>query len=142
MPEIVAREQTPPTDTPAEEALPAEPSQEASTPPEQAVEQPQTPSAATKQSRTRRPKKAADDGKAKKLSALDAAAKVLGETGQAMSCTELIGVMAAKGYWSSPGGKTPQATLYAAVAREITTKGVHSRFVKADRGKFALAARE
>jgi hypothetical protein len=58
-----------------------------------------------------------------------------------MTCQEMIEAMAAKGYWSSPGGKTPQATLYAAVAREITTKGVHSRFVKADRGKFALAAR-
>jgi hypothetical protein len=80
--------------------------------------------------------------KAKKLSALDAAAKVLGETGQAMTCPEMIGAMAAKGYWTSPGGKTPQATLYSAVAREITTKGAHSRFVKADRGKFALAVRE
>src|SRR6516165_10663976 len=49
----------------------------------------------------------------KRLSALDAAAKVLAETGQPMRCTELIAVMAAKGYWSSPGGKTPASTLYA-----------------------------
>jgi hypothetical protein len=40
---------------------------------------------------------------------------VLAETGQPMTCPELIGVMAAQGYWSSPGGKTPQATLYTAV---------------------------
>src|SRR5689334_17930224 len=40
-----------------------------------------------------------------KLSALDAAAKVLGETGQAMNCTELIAAMADKGYWSSPNGR-------------------------------------
>jgi hypothetical protein len=28
-----------------------------------------------------------------------------------MTCKELIGAMAAKGYWTSPGGKTPEATL-------------------------------
>jgi hypothetical protein len=38
----------------------------------------------------------------KKRSALDAAAKVLGETGQAMNCPELIAAMAAQGYWVSP----------------------------------------
>jgi hypothetical protein len=51
----------------------------------------------------------------KKLSALDAAAKVLAETGTPMTCKELIGAMAAKGYWASPGGKTPEATLCTAV---------------------------
>src|SRR5262245_66626589 len=51
----------------------------------------------------------------KRLSALDAAAKVLAETGQPMRCTELIAAMAAKGYWTSPGGKTPASTLYTAV---------------------------
>jgi len=47
--------------------------------------------------------------------------------------------MAAKGYWTSPGGKTPAATLYSAILREITTKAKESRFVKSERGKFALA---
>ena len=75
----------------------------------------------------------------KKLSALDAAAKVLGESGKAMTCKELIEAMAAKGYWKSPGGQTPWATLYAALAREIATKGTQARFRKAERGKFALA---
>ena len=74
-----------------------------------------------------------------KLSALDAAAKVLGETGQPMTATELIDAMSAKGYWTSPNGATPQATLYAAIHREIKTKGKDSRFMKAERGKFALA---
>ena len=41
-----------------------------------------------------------------------AAAKVLGETGQAMSCPELITAMAAKGYWQSPKGRTPAGTLF------------------------------
>jgi hypothetical protein len=53
--------------------------------------------------------------KVRKLSALDAAAKVLSETGQALSCPELIAAMAAKGYWSSPKGKTPASTLYTVV---------------------------
>jgi HB1/ASXL restriction endonuclease-like protein with HTH domain len=55
-----------------------------------------------------------------------------------MNCQELIAAMAAKGYWTSPGGKTPQATLYSAVLRELTVKGKGARFVKSERGKFAL----
>src|SRR5262249_30992584 len=74
---------------------------------------------------------------AKKLSALDAAAKVLGETGKAMNCQELIEAMAAKGYWKSPAGKTPSATLYASLIKEIAAKGKESRFRKTDRGRFA-----
>jgi hypothetical protein len=46
--------------------------------------------------------------------------------------------MAAKGYWKSPGGKTPERTLYSAIAREILKKGKASRFKKAEKGKFAL----
>src|SRR5262245_2770862 len=42
------------------------------------------------------------DAKAQKLSALDAAALVLAEAGQPMSCQEMIAAMAQKGYWSSP----------------------------------------
>jgi hypothetical protein len=74
----------------------------------------------------------------KKRSALDAAAKVLGETGQAMNCPELIAAMAAQGYWASPRGRTPHATLYAAFLREIQTQGEKARFVKTARGQFAL----
>jgi hypothetical protein len=90
--------------------------------------------------KTARSKAAPDSAVAKagKLSALDAAARVLGETGQAMTCKELIEAMAAKGYWTSPGGKTPQATLYAAILRETVTKGANARFRKTGRGKFAL----
>jgi hypothetical protein len=74
---------------------------------------------------------------AKKLSALDAAAKLLGETGQSMTSGELIEAMAKKGYWSSPNGQTPEATLYSAMIREIAKKGKASRFSKRERGKFA-----
>jgi len=76
-----------------------------------------------------------------KLSALDAAARVLAEEGCAMGCQEMILVMAAKGYWTSPGGKTPAATLYSALLKETQTKGTQSRFTKTERGKFGMAAR-
>ncbi|OAI57942.1 hypothetical protein AYO47_00170 [Planctomyces sp. SCGC AG-212-M04] len=72
------------------------------------------------------------------MSALDAAAKVLGEASQPMASKEMIEAMAAKKYWTSPGGKTPHATLYAAMLREINVKGNESRFVKTDRGHFTL----
>ncbi|HUY93058.1 MAG TPA: hypothetical protein VMV10_30290 [Pirellulales bacterium] len=42
---------------------------------------------------------------AKKPSALDAAAKALGETGAPMNCQEMIQAMADKGYWSSGSGR-------------------------------------
>jgi len=74
-----------------------------------------------------------------KLSAIDAAAKVLAEAKEPLSSKEMIERMAAKGYWKSPGGKTPQATLYAAIIREIATRGKDARFKKTDRGQFTLA---
>ena len=71
------------------------------------------------------------------MSALDAAAKVLSESKQPLRCREMIEQMAAKGYWKSPGGQTPAATLSAAIAREINTQGQDARFKKTDRGLFA-----
>ena len=55
-----------------------------------------------------------------------------------MSCKEMVERMLAKGLWET-GGKTPAATIYAAILREVQKKGDASRFVKADRGTFALA---
>ena len=46
--------------------------------------------------------------------------------------------MAAKKLWTSPAGKTPHATLYSAISREITKQGKESRFKKAGRGTFTL----
>lgn len=87
---------------------------------------------------------------AKRLSALDAAAQVLQalpakEARTGLSSQELIDRMAAAGLWSSPGGRTPAATLYAAMIREIAAKGIHSRFVRLEstdgaRGRFAASA--
>ena len=78
--------------------------------------------------------------KPQKYSALEAAARVLRESGRPTSCPELIEQMAAKGYWTSPKGKTPSSTLYAAIMREVKTKGKDARFVKTERGKFAANA--
>lgn len=70
------------------------------------------------------------------LSCLNAAAKVLAEKGESMTCKEMIEAMATKGYWTTPGGKTPHATLYSSIAREIRDKGKDARFKKSERGKF------
>ncbi len=79
-------------------------------------------------------KKAKADGK---LSALDAAAKVLANSAEPMTTREMIEAMAAKGLWTSPGGATPERTLYSAILRELNLKGTNARFVKTERGKFA-----
>ena len=67
---------------------------------------------------------------------------MLAEAGVAMTCPEMIAAMAAKGYWTSPGGKTPGATLYSAILRETQTKGAQVRFHKTERGKFARTEAE
>jgi hypothetical protein len=140
--------------SPAEEATPLPPVAEttaASTEPTPAERMPsveddtkvQTPAviaevAAEETAPSKRRRKAPAAPKEKKTSALEASVQVLAEAGQALTCQEMIAAMAAKGYWTSPGGKTPHAALYSAILREITTKGADSRFVKAERGKFAL----
>jgi len=74
----------------------------------------------------------------KRLSALDAAAQVLAKASKPMRSRELTTAMAEQGLWTSPGGKTPWATLYSAMTREIATAGKDSRFKKVDRGQFEL----
>jgi HB1, ASXL, restriction endonuclease HTH domain len=83
--------------------------------------------------------KFAKQSKAKKVGALDTAAQVLSGSKEPMDCKDLIEAMAKKGLWTSPGGKTPHATLYSAIIREIEHKGKESRFAKKDRGQFAAA---
>ncbi len=77
----------------------------------------------------------------KKTSALDAAAKLLATSKEPMTTKEMIDAMAAKGIWKSPGGKTPDRTLYSAILREIGTKGKEARFKKTERGKFATTGK-
>jgi HB1/ASXL restriction endonuclease-like protein with HTH domain len=91
----------------------------------------------TKAKAKRKGKQPGAKGQDGQLSCLNAAAKVLAEKGKPMTCKEMIEAMATKGYWATPGGKTPHATLYSSIAREIRDKGKESRFKKSDRGKFA-----
>jgi hypothetical protein len=98
---------------------------------------PQTPAEAAAPAKPKRQRKVPAEPKEKKVSALDAAAKVLAEEGKPMSCKEMIAAMAAKGYWTSPGGQTPDATLCSAILRELATKGGKARFRKAGPGRFA-----
>ncbi len=79
--------------------------------------------------------------KPKRRSALDAAAEVLANAPGPMRAKELIAEMHTQGLWSSPGGQTPEATLYAAIIREIAAKGENARFVKLERGLFAARSR-
>jgi hypothetical protein len=82
------------------------------------------------------PAKETTPAPAKRMSALDAAAQVLAASEVPMRAKEMIAAMEAKGLWRSPGGKTPEATLYAAIIREIATKRTAARFKKHERGVF------
>ena len=82
--------------------------------------------------------KAVKTDKKKRSSGLDAAAQVLKDAKAPITTKEMVEQMLAKGLWTT-GGKTPAATIYSAILREINTKGADARFRKADRGKFGLA---
>lgn len=81
--------------------------------------------------------KAPKEKKAKKVSCLDAAAKVIASASKPMRAKEMIAEMESKGLWKTPGGKTPEATLYASITREITAQKDKARFKKVERGLFA-----
>jgi len=78
------------------------------------------------------------DLKPKKLSMINAALQVLQQRKIPMTCPELIDVLATEDLWTSPGGKTPAATLYAAIGRSIKDLGKASPFRKTERGKFEV----
>ncbi|NUQ66914.1 winged helix-turn-helix domain-containing protein [Leptolyngbya sp. 7M] len=85
---------------------------------------------------TGKPPKASKAIKPKRPGALDAAAQIIADANKPMTAKELIEQMAARGLWKSPSGKTPEATLYAAIIREIAAKGSKARFRKYARGLF------
>jgi hypothetical protein len=91
-----------------------------------------------------RKKKATDEfaTPAKKTSQIQAALQVLANAKEPMSCQAMVEAMTARGLWTSPGGKTPHATLYASILREINAKGKDARFKKVDRGQFVATGVE
>lgn len=74
------------------------------------------------------------------VSALSAAVLVLASApADGLTVKGMIEQMVAQKLWTSPKGKTPEASLYAAIIREIGRKGKDARFRKVDRGRFVLA---
>jgi len=77
-------------------------------------------------------------GETKKLSLIDAAAQVLARSDEPMNTKQMVDQVVAEGLWSSPAGKTPQATLYSSILRELKNKDDEARFEKVERGKFRI----
>lgn len=72
----------------------------------------------------------------KPMSGLDAAALVLSDAKAPMNAKEIVAAIQGRGLAAGLKGKTPHATIYAAMITEISKKGEASRFAKADRGQF------
>ena len=98
------------------------------------------PKASTKAKSAKNATRANDAPKAtkpKRISGLDLAAKVLAEAKEPLQAKAIAERAIAAGWKTN--GKTPHATLYAAMIREIAKKGKDARFIKTDRGLFAAA---
>jgi hypothetical protein len=93
----------------------------------------------TKTKKTANKKAKATSAPTEKLSQLAAAERVLADAVQPMTCKAMVEVMAAKGLWTSPGGKTPEATLYSSILRNLRSE--KPRFKKVARGQFDFAKR-
>ena len=106
----------------AKSAKTAEMAEETTSPPKAVLKKP-------------RKAKSAEGTSDKKLSCVAAALQVLAESIEPLNAKEMIEAMESQGLWQSPGGKTPHATLYSAILRDLS-KGDESRFVKTERGRF------
>jgi len=83
-----------------------------------------------KNTRAAKVAKAAKAKQPRKPGCLDAAVQVLAEVKKPLQADEMVKRMLAKGLWKTKG-KTPEATLYAAIIREIGAKGKVARFRRA-----------
>jgi len=81
-------------------------------------------------------RKSKRDSATKRKGILDFAAEILAKAKEPMSCKDIVEKAQAAGWTTS--GKTPHATLYAAIIREISKKGKDARFEKVDRGRFRI----
>lgn len=73
------------------------------------------------------------------MSGLDAAAQVLARAKKPMTAQAIVDAMLKAKLWKTRG-KTPAATIYAAMVREIAAKGKDARFAKTAPGMFARKA--
>jgi hypothetical protein len=84
--------------------------------------------------------KATKEPKPERHSLLNLAAKVLAEASTPLTCKEMVEKVLATGLWTTKG-RTPAATLYSAILRQIQTKGDAAAFRKTERGKFEIATK-
>ena len=83
-----------------------------------------------------------DRAKRQPMSCKDAAFKVLLGWAEARDVQQLVKEMAERGFWKSPKGVTPWATLYPEIIREIRNRGENSRFLRGERkGAFIVNPR-
>ena len=76
----------------------------------------------------------------KKLSLLNAAAKVLAACRVPMNCKEMIAKAVEMGLWTPTGAKTPEQTLYSGIFREIkSTEEPRFRKSETRKGSFEYA---
>lgn len=68
--------------------------------------------------------------KATSMSGLDAAALVLSEAKTGMTAKAIVEAIKERGMADGLKGKTPHATIYAAIITEIAKKGKDSRFAR------------
>lgn len=90
------------------------------------------PAAGSRNSKTTRKSDKSD--RPRRISGLDLAADILAKSEDPLNA-KTIAHRAIVAGWKT-NGKTPHATLYAAIIREIDLKGSASRFKKTDRGLF------
>ena len=76
-------------------------------------------------------------GEGKRLGLVDAAILIMKEAGTPMNCQDIVKAILEKNLWAT-SGKTPAATLYSSILRDIRKKGSGARFKKVERGQFAL----
>jgi hypothetical protein len=92
-----------------------------------------------KAAKTPKAPKAKNPDEPRKMTALDAAYAVLEAAGEPMTAPDIYAKMVEKKLWESPNGLTPAATIYAAMIRDIGTRGKDSRFRRPEASKFAAA---
>jgi len=78
-------------------------------------------------------------GAPRKPGLLTLAANLLAENGRSMGCKAIVQELDERGLWSPGIGKTPDASLHAAISTEIKTRGDQSRFIRAGKGLFAAS---
>ncbi len=72
-----------------------------------------------------------------KMSAVDAAARVLDEVKEPLNVKQIAEIADRLNYCELPGA-TPSATISSAIQKEIKDKGGNARFVRTERGKYTF----